>query len=122
MKQQQHCIQKATEDCKLVCDVIAPNNGQQLFGAMASSSQGSLYDTTRVDDLVEALLSAYKNAENRYTKTQIRSFVCVQVFCQHLKENSFALRKIVDAPNTPSKNPCKNRKTRHCTGKEEIPS
>ena len=86
MKQQQHCIQKATEDCKLVCDVIAPNNGQQLFEAMASSSQGSLYDATRVDDLVGTLMNAYKNAENRNTKTQILSLYAYKYCVSTLKK------------------------------------
>ena len=86
VKQQQHCIRKATEDCKLVCDVIAPNNGQQLFEAMASSSQGSLYDATIVDDLVETLMNAYKNAENRNTKTQILSSYAYKYSVSTLKK------------------------------------
>ncbi len=46
LKQQQHCIQKATEDCMLVCNVIAPNNAQHLFEAMASSNLVKLDDET----------------------------------------------------------------------------
>ena len=86
VKQQQHCIQKATEDCKLVCDIIAPNNAQQLFEAMASSSQGSLDDVTRVDDLVETLMNAYKNAEDRNTKTQILSLYAYKYSVSTLKK------------------------------------
>ena len=59
----------------LVCDVIAPNNGQQLFEAMASSNPVKLEYETRVDDLVKTLMNAYKNARNRNinTETQILS-------------------------------------------------
>ena len=86
VKQQQHCIQKATEDCKLVCNIIAPNNGQKLFEAMASSSQGSLDDVTRVDDLVETLMNEFKNAEDRNTKTQILSLYAYKYSVSTLKK------------------------------------
>ena len=86
MKQQQHCIPKATEDCKLVCNIIAPNNGQQLFEAMASFSQGSLDDVTRVDDLVETIMNAYKNAEDKNTKTLILSLYAYKYSVSTLKK------------------------------------
>ena len=66
--------------------MIAPNNGQQLFEAMASSSQGSLDDVTRVDDLVETLMNAYKNAEDRNTKTQILSLYAYKYAVSTLKK------------------------------------
>ena len=51
-------LEKATEDCMLVGNVIAPNNGQHLFEAMASSNLVKLDDETRVDDLVKTLMNA----------------------------------------------------------------
>ena len=94
VKQQQHCIQKATEDCMLVCNVIAPNNGQHLFEAMASSNLVKLDDETRVDDLVKTLMNAYKNANNRNTKTQILSLYAYKYSISTLKKIHLPYEKL----------------------------
>lgn len=70
----QHCIERATQDCKILCDVIAPNNGEQLFEAMASNT---LEKNEEADDLVKTLMNAYKNADNRNTRTQFS--VCTHI-------------------------------------------
>lgn len=71
--EQQHMIQKATDDCMPVCNVIAPNDGKQLFQAMMSENREKPHDEAIVDDVVKVLMIAYKNAKNRNTKTQILS-------------------------------------------------
>ena len=57
VEQRQYYIQKATEDCMVVCDGIAPNDGKQLFEAMRSA------DLEKPDpiavDLVKTLMNAY---------------------------------------------------------------
>ena len=51
--QRQYYIQKATEDCRLVCDVIAPNDGKQLFEAMTAGDQEKANDEAMVDDVLK---------------------------------------------------------------------
>ena len=52
--QQQHYIQKATEDCMLVCDVIVPNDGKRLFEAMTSGNQEKPDEEAKVNDVMKA--------------------------------------------------------------------
>ena len=61
------CIDKATETCSLVCDVIAPNDGQELFQSCFTPDKETNYE-----DLVP-LMEAYSNATTRNVKTQILS-------------------------------------------------
>lgn len=84
--EQQHMIQKATEDCMLICNVIAPNDGKQLFQAMTSENQEKPHDEAIVDDVVKALMNAYKNARNRNTKTQILSLYAYKYSVSTLKK------------------------------------
>ena len=67
----QYCIQKATEDCMVVCYGIAPNDGKQLFEAMTSTDLEK--PDPIADDLVRTLMNAYKKATNTSTQTQILS-------------------------------------------------
>ena len=71
--QRQHYIQKATKDCMLVCEVIAPNDGKKLFQEMTCASLENLNIEAKVDYVTKSLINAYKNANNRNTKTQILS-------------------------------------------------
>ena len=68
-EKRQYYIQKATEDCMVVCDGIAPNDGKQLFKAMRSTDLEK--PDPIADDLVRTLMNAYKTATNRSLKTQI---------------------------------------------------
>ena len=68
-EQRQHCVQKALEDCMLVCDVIAPNDGKRLFQAMMARDQEKGDDKPVTDDVEKTLRSAYKNAKHKNTKT-----------------------------------------------------
>lgn len=83
-EKRQYYIQKATEDCMVVCDGIAPNDGKQLFDAMRST------DLERpdpiADDLVRTLMNAYKKATNRSTKTQILSLYAYKYSVSTLKK------------------------------------
>ena len=73
VSQRDYYIRKATEVCTLVCYMIAPNDGKQLFQEMASANREKLDDAAKADDLMIALMNAYKEATNRNMKTQILS-------------------------------------------------
>ena len=68
--QRQFYIEKAVEDCMLVCNVIAPNDGKTLFHALLSPG-GEKDETAEADDLLKSLMTAYKNAKTKSIKTQI---------------------------------------------------
>jgi hypothetical protein len=61
------CIEKASEACQVICEVIAPNAGEELFQAMNSTSG------IHVSEELAALMTAYKNATTRKLKLQILS-------------------------------------------------
>ena len=64
------CIEKAMEGCKVVCEIIAPNAGDQLFRSCAQLSDRTNENPS--GDLL-ALMQAYKNAPTGNLKTQILS-------------------------------------------------
>lgn len=61
------CIDKATEACSLVCDIIAPKAGQELFQSCVTPNK-----ETNHTDLIP-LMQAFSNATTRNLKTQILS-------------------------------------------------
>ena len=61
------CVEKASEDCRLVCNMIAPEIGAELYEAV--TSQRGVEPST---DL-EALMTAYRNAKTSGLRTQILS-------------------------------------------------
>ena len=61
------CIEKATEACSLVCDVIAPKAGKELFHSCFTPDKEKSYG-----DLVP-LMQAHSSATTRNMKTQILS-------------------------------------------------
>lgn len=63
------CTESAEEACKVICDVIAPGNGQQLLDSMKTRE---VNDVEIAGDLV-ALMTAHKNAPTRRLKLQILS-------------------------------------------------
>ena len=83
-KKLQYYIQKATEDCLLVCDGMAPNDGTRQCEAMKSADLASPDATT--DDLVKTLLNAYKKATNISTKTRILSLYAYKYSVSTLKK------------------------------------
>ena len=64
------CIEKAMEGCSIVCEIIAPNAGDELLQSCVQLSD--LRTECASADLV-ALMQAYKNAPTRNLKTQILS-------------------------------------------------
>lgn len=69
-KERLRIVEKARDDCLLVCNVIAPNDGEELFHSMTSLDDPN--DVVIPDDLV-VLMTAYKNAGTRNLKRQILS-------------------------------------------------
>lgn len=61
------CIDKATEACHLVCDIIAPKAGPELFQSCVTPEKDSHFS-----DLVP-LMEAYSIASTKNVKTQILS-------------------------------------------------
>ena len=61
------CVEKASEDCLLVCNMVAPESGAQLYEAL--TSQRGMEPSS---DL-EALMTAYRNAKTSGLRTQILS-------------------------------------------------
>lgn len=43
-EEQFNIVQKASEDCLLVCSAIAPGSGEELFKSMAQSAQGETFE------------------------------------------------------------------------------
>ena len=62
-------IEKASEDCLLVCKAIAPESGDKLFESLGISKEEKI-DRPALDDLV-ILMTAYKNATSKNLKKQI---------------------------------------------------
>ena len=63
------CIEKAMEGCSIVCQIIAPNAGDELLQSCVQLSD--LETECASGDLV-ALMQAYKNPLTRNLKTQIQ--------------------------------------------------
>ncbi|CAB4002486.1 Hypothetical predicted protein [Paramuricea clavata] len=59
------CIEKASEACQVICEVIAPNAGEELFEAMNFTS------SIHVSEELAALMTAYKNATTQKLKLEI---------------------------------------------------
>ena len=68
--EQLNVVQKASEDCLLVCSAIAPGSGEELFKSVAQSTQRETFDGSPPGDLV-VLMTAYKNAKTKNLKRQI---------------------------------------------------
>ena len=86
-EKRQYYIQKATEDCMVVSDGIAPNDGKQLFEAMRSTDLEK--PDPIADDLVRTLMNAYKKATNRSIKTQILSLYAYKYSISTLKNCTY---------------------------------
>jgi hypothetical protein len=66
------CIDKAIEACSLVCDVIAPNAGRELFQSCFTANKETNYSE------FVPLMQAYSNATTKNVKTQILSLYAYQ--------------------------------------------
>ncbi|KAL9988693.1 hypothetical protein ACROYT_G003167 [Oculina patagonica] len=61
------CVDKAREDCLLVCNMIAPESGAELYNALTSQHE------IEPSPEMEALMTAYRNAKTSGLRTQILS-------------------------------------------------
>ena len=68
-QEQTKCLEKAKEDCMLVCKITAPEDADKLFSALNSNEE----DKYQVSDDLKMLMSAFKNANSKNVKTQILS-------------------------------------------------
>ena len=74
--------QKAEEACQLLfCDVIAPNDGKQLFQEIVSQHQSK---SGTGDAGLQALVVAYQNAPSKSLKTQILSIFAARFTTKEL--------------------------------------
>lgn len=74
-------LNKAKEACQLVCDVIAPHNGEKLFqDVQQQQNVGTTSDTG-----LEALVAAYRKAPSKALKTQILSIYANRFTINELK-------------------------------------
>ena len=71
-KDKSKILEKASEDCLLVCKIMSPLNGEELFESMIRSKEEKTNDCPVSEDLV-VLMTAYKNASTRNLKRQILS-------------------------------------------------
>ncbi len=65
-RQQKACIARATEACRVVCGVIAPEDGEKLFEAMRSTDES-------ISEELRLLMIAHRDAPTQNLKTQILS-------------------------------------------------
>ena len=84
-QERSHIVEKATEDCLLVCKVIAPNNGEELFESITTSTTETASDHLVCDELI-GLMTAYKNACTRDLKRQILSLYAYRYPMHTLKK------------------------------------
>ena len=74
----------------MICEVIAPNAGKELFEAMNSTS-----DAVWVSEELTALMTAYKNAITRNLKLQILSIYHIIILQKHLWNNKSLMQKLL---------------------------
>ena len=77
--------EKATEACKIVCNVIAPNDGEKLFQAVQKHNG---------DRNLDFLMAAYKNATSKKLKTQILSLYAYEYPASKLIEMHSSFERI----------------------------
>ena len=73
-KEKEICTDQAMEGCSVICEIIAPNTGEEL---LRSCAQLSDQETERASGDLLALMQAYKNAPTANLKTQILSLLCL---------------------------------------------
>ena len=64
---QTYFVRKATEACKIVCSAIAPDDGERPFHAVCKP------DSPNIENELQPLLEAHRDAPSKETKTQILS-------------------------------------------------
>lgn len=79
-KDQNTCIERATEACRVVCEVIAPQDGDRLFEAMKNTNEENVSEELRL------LMIAHRDAPTRNLKTQILSIYAYRFSAKKLIE------------------------------------
>ena len=74
-------IKKADEVCQLMCNVIAPSDGDELFQAVLSQHKREFGD-----EGLQALVAAHRSAPSKRLKTQILSIYASRFTAAELKE------------------------------------
>ena len=83
---------KATEACRLVCNVTAPNDGEKLLQAL----QGEKVNGTTADPGLEALVAAYRRAPSHMLRTQILSIYANRFEVSELKALHLLFENVSD--------------------------
>ena len=78
-KELEVCIEKATETCKVICEIIAPDASNELSQAMKLTEPG-------ISEDLEGLMIAYQNAPTRNLKLQILSLYAHRYLLKMLKK------------------------------------
>ena len=76
-------IHNAEEACQMICDLIAPNDGKQLFQAMVQRQQNK-GETGGAG--IQALVIAYQKAPSKSLKTEILSIYANRFTTKELKD------------------------------------
>ena len=84
-QERSHIVEKATEDCLLVCKVIAPKNDEELFESITTSTAATASDH-RVSDELIGFMTAYKNTCTRKLKRQMLSLYAYRCPMHTLKK------------------------------------
>jgi hypothetical protein len=74
------CIAKASQACRMVCEVIAPNDSETLFEEVGA------WQKPLVSSELAALMTAHREAPTRKLKTQILSLYCYRFSAKKLIE------------------------------------
>ena len=72
-------VRKATEACKIVCSAIAPEDGETLLKAVCKA------DSPDIENELQPLLEAYRDAPYKDTNTQILSIYANRYPAKKLK-------------------------------------
>lgn len=77
--EKKECIEVASEACRLICKIIAPDAGEQLYTSLP-------FESAQVSQELKALMTAYASAPTRNLKTQILSIYAYEYSAKKLQE------------------------------------
>ncbi|KAK3751919.1 hypothetical protein QZH41_007935 [Actinostola sp. cb2023] len=77
--EKKECIEIASEACRLICSIIAPEAGEKLYTALSFTSGQDSQE-------LKALMTAYASAPTRNLKTQILSIYAYEYTIKQLQE------------------------------------
>ena len=86
-------LRKAKQACQLVCEVMAPQDGEKLFNVVQQQQRN---EGTASDPGLEALVAAYRKAPSKALKTQILSIYANKLTARELKSLHRPFEKLSD--------------------------